>query len=305
MKVLSSFVFLCVSTAWTQSALPAGEKGDTVIATFADDGGHLTLDEWKGLLQVHPSWQSLPREDAIQEYAFLRKAASVAQSKKLNDHTPYKEQLDFQILYAMAQIWAQDAASGITVSAGDVEKFYNDNKDTYKLVKASGILVAVGKRAPEGGDAKPALASKPVKKDLTEDEAKAKAEKLLAQIKGGADFGKVVLLESDDVASRDKGGVIGTFAITDNVPDDLRTAIFGSGKPTADGDVVGPLHQSNGYWVLHIDSVTYKPFADVRDGIFDQLRDAKVKQVLHDFKVGTKVQFVKQNDPAAPSEPRK
>ena len=44
---------LSASVGWTQSAPPAAEKGDAVIATFPDDGGALTQDEYNGLLRLH------------------------------------------------------------------------------------------------------------------------------------------------------------------------------------------------------------------------------------------------------------
>jgi peptidyl-prolyl cis-trans isomerase C len=303
MKALSFFVFLYVSTAWTQSAPPSGEKGDAVIAVL-EDGGNLTLDDFKGLLQIHPSWQKLPQEQAIHEYAILRKAASLAQSKKLNEKSPYKEALDFEIMYKMAEAWAQDAANSVIVQAEDIEKYYNEHKDPFQLFKVSGLRVAFGgSGTPDTGNT-PAMASKPVKKILSEEEAKAKAGELLAQIRAGADFAKLVLLESDDVTSKTKNGELGTWGMSDNIPGDLRAAVLSLKQ----GEVSEPVKQPGGYWLVHVDAITYRPLSEVRDMIFEQVRQERVHRLLQEFDQNTKVVFPKQNEPLppqTPSEPKK
>jgi peptidyl-prolyl cis-trans isomerase C len=303
MKALSFLILICVSTAFAQSAPPqaAAEKGDTVIAIF-EDGGNLTLDDYHGLLQVHPKWQEISREQAIHEYALLRKAATLAQSQKLNEKSPYKESLDFTIMFAMAGFWANEATSAITVEPAEIEKYYNEHKEPYKQVKVSGIKVAFG------GTAAPVdptlLASKAPKKILTEEEAKAKAARLVAQIRGGADFAKLVQLESDDEASKAKGGELGTFRMTDNVPQDLRSAILGLNQ----GEISDPVRQAGGFYVVHADAVTYAPLAEVRDSIFDRLKEERARKLLQDFDKSVKVEFPAkpgQPSPAAPPDPKK
>jgi parvulin-like peptidyl-prolyl isomerase len=201
----------------------------------------------------------------------------------------------------MAGFWANEATSAITVEPAEIEKYYNEHKEPYKLVKVSGIKVAFGGTA---APVDPALmASKAPKKILTEEEAKAKAAKLAAQIRAGADFAKLVQLESDDEASKAKGGEIGTFKMTDNVPQDLRSAILGLNQ----GEVSDPVRQAGGFYVLHADAVTYAPLPEVRDSIFDQLKGERARKLLQDFDKSVKVEFPKQGQPspAAPPDPKK
>src|SRR5580700_7059576 len=106
MKAFSLLLLLCASPGWTQSAPSVGPKGDTVIAVF-EDGGKLTVDEFNGLLQLHPSWQGHPQEEVVHNYAIVRRAAQMAQEKKLQEKSPYKEELDFDILYSMANMLVQ------------------------------------------------------------------------------------------------------------------------------------------------------------------------------------------------------
>src|SRR5580704_13596282 len=79
------------------------------------------------------------------------------------------------------------------VSDADVQAYYNAHKDQYQVkeqVKTRHILIAV----PAGADAK------------TDAAAKAKAEDLQKQIKGGASFADLASKNSDDPGSKTQGG---------------------------------------------------------------------------------------------------
>jgi peptidyl-prolyl cis-trans isomerase C len=301
---LTAFVSLCLSTGWTQPATPpAGEKGDTVVGTF-EDGGKLTLDEYNGLLRLHPTWQGHPREEVIHSYAIIRRAAQMAQEKKLNEKSPYKEELDFDILYSMANMLVQDVSNSMTVDHAEIETYYNQHKEIFKQVKVSGLKVAFSSGAsPAGGTSTPVMAS--TKKALTEDEAKAKAEKLVAQIRAGADFGKLVLLESDDETTKTKGGELGTWKLTDNVPDLMRAKVLALNQ----GEVSDPVQQGPGFYIFHADAITYSPLKDVEDTIFAQLKQQHTQEWMQNFDKSTKVVFPDKNEqnpaPAAPSDPKK
>ena len=87
----------------------------------------------------------------------------------------------------------------MVVEPGDIVKYYDSNKQKYTQVRVKAIYIAFN------DDAAGSSASKG-KKPLNEAEAKAKADKLLAAIKGGADFVKLVKENSDDETSREKDG---------------------------------------------------------------------------------------------------
>ncbi len=79
------------------------------------------------------------------------------------------------------------------VSDADVQAYYDAHKDQYQVkeqVKTRHILIAV----PAGADAK------------TDAAAKAKAEDLLKQIQGGANFADLAKKNSDDPGSKEQGG---------------------------------------------------------------------------------------------------
>jgi len=303
MKAPSSLVFLCVSLSWSQSAPPP----DKVIANFPDDGSKITVGELQTLIPLLPETYRRVAEQDPQRFvrllALFKKEAAAVDSKKLADQSPYKQGLDFAILEAKARLYVQESQLSITVSPEEIERYYNDHKEPFRRLKVSGIKVAYGGSAAPDAGASSVNSSRVPKKVLTEDEAKAKATKLVVSIRAGADFAKLVQTESDDETSKAKGGDLGVWGMTDNVPDALRAAVLGLNE----GEISEPIPQPGGFYIVHVDAVTYTPLADVRDSLFSQLKEDKARQWLDEIFKSVKVDFVKddQSPAPAPSDPKK
>jgi hypothetical protein len=308
MKALSLFLLIGTSFALAQSAAPpTAGKPDTVIAIF-EDGSKMTLGEFQALVPVLPDhWRSIAEQNPerfLHLYGVLLKGAAMAQSQKLAERNPYKQGLAFAIMSTLADFEVRNSTSSITVTPAEVEKYYDEHKEPYKRIKVSGIRVAFGGTSAPADNSSSVMASRVPKKILTEDEAKAKADKLVAQLRAGADFAKMVQLESDDETSKAKGGDFGSWSMTDNVPNDMRLTVLS----LKEGDVSEPLKQAGGYYIFHADAVTYAPLADVRDSIFDQLQQEKGREWIQNFDKSTKVELPKNQEPpppAAPSDPKK
>jgi parvulin-like peptidyl-prolyl isomerase len=309
MKALSFLILSClivpgVDAAWAQSAPsspapPAGETSDTVIATF-DDGVTMTAGQYQALLAANASWQGQNREQVIHKYGVLRKAAALAKSRKLDEKSPYKEALEFSTMVSLAGFAAADAVSSLTPDSPEVEKFYDEHKEPYKQIQVGAIKVAFGgTTAPDANP--PVMASRAPRKTLTEEEAKAKAEKLVAQLRAGASFATLVQRESDDETSKAKGGDLGTWRMTDNVPDAMRAAVIN----LKEGEVSDPVRQAGGFYIFHAGSVTYTPLADVRDAIFAQVKQMRASEWVRDLDRSTTVEFPagKELQPGAQSGP--
>jgi parvulin-like peptidyl-prolyl isomerase len=306
MKAFSLLVLLCACLGWTQSAPPApAEKPDAVMVTF-EDGSTMTAGELQALIPVLPdTYRSLAEQNPqrfLKVYAMYRKAAAAAKGQKLDEKAPYKQGVDFAATVALAQAEFLESTAAITVTPEELEKYYNEHKEPFRRIKVSGIKVAFGPTAAaaEAGSSS-VNASRIPKKVLTEDEAKEKADKLVVQIRGGADFAKLVQTESDDETSKAKGGDLGVWNMTDNVPDALRAGVLG----LKEGEVSEPIRQPGGFYIVHADSVSYTPLAEVKDAIYAQLKQDKARNWLDDLEKTTKVEFPK-NDPAPPpSDPKK
>lgn len=113
-------------------------------------------------------------------------------------------------------------------------------------------------------------------------EAKAQAEKALADIQAGADFAKLAKELSADKGSADKGGELGAFAKGRMVPE-FEAAAFALDKP---GALSGVVETQFGYHVLQLQEripAGVKQFAEVRDELVKEARtkftqDARVAE---------------------------
>lgn len=252
MKFSTLAALVCLLPAWAQTPLPKLSE-ETVIATF-EDGATMTMGEFKRIYAVLPpenQKQAMQNRAAfLQQWALMRKLAKMAQEEKLDQLSPSKEALEYYRLAILSQAKMDQAAMQTVVLPSQVSNFYEDNKDRYKQVRVKAIYIAFGGR------------------QVSQAEAKAKAVKLAAQARSGADFVKLVRENSDDATSRAKDGEFLTLRLTDNVPEAVRDAIFKLSR----GEVSDPVAQSNGYYIFRAEEISYRPYEDVRDEIFTELK---------------------------------
>ncbi len=285
MRLVNFLVFLWAGAVWAQA--PAGVSlellpqlpDDAQIAVF-DDGAVLTAGQLRGYMTVlDPGKQALAAkspETLIQEIAFMRKLAGMAEQEKLDQQSPAREQLAFNRLLFLTQIKAGDAMNQVLVDPKEVLNYYNANKNKYKQVKVNALYIAFGEASQSGGG----------KKVLSEEAAKAKAVQLLAQLRGGADFAKLAQEYSDDETSKAKDGYFATLNPTDNIPDAFRV-VFQLNQ----GEITEPVRQENGYYLLRAEVVTVKPLSQVNEQILSDLKQQHFKEWMDKVHNDTKVQY--------------
>jgi len=100
-------------------------------------------------------------------------------------------------------------------------------------------------------------------KDMTEEEALAKAQEVRAKIVGGAKFEEVAKAESDDVGSGDHGGDLDPFTKGKMVPQ-FEAAAFA--LPI--GELSQPVKSDFGYHLILVESRKTKSLADATTEIF-------------------------------------
>ena len=275
MKVLSLVVLVCVSAVWAQSpsAQPAMPNlpDDTVVAVF-DDGTNFTFADFKKVYAaLPPDAQKMALRDRrsfVQQWALMRKLAKMAETDGIDKESPTKEVLEYNRFFVLMNARLNKQLVITEVQPNEIVNYYNDHKEEYKQVHLRAIYIAFGKK-------------------LTEDQAKAKAEKLLTQIRSGADFIKLVKENSDDETSRAKDGDFLTLHPGDNVPDALRGTVF----QLKQGEVSDPVRQAGGFYIFRADEVSYRPLSQVREAIFTALKEQHYKEWLDQTNRGVKVQY--------------
>lgn len=159
---------------------------------------------------------------AMKESGFDYDAVRQTLRTELMKQAVFNRDVDYKLFYS----W----------SAKDLQDYFNTHKDKFKkpeTVTLSEIFLS--------------LAGKP------EAEVKAKAEQLVTQARGGADFRALAIANSERLqdgkpVARDTGGVVGTFQMSD-----LRDNIADAIKNVKAGGVSEPLRYDEGFQILRVD----------------------------------------------------
>jgi len=247
---------------------------DAVVAEF-DDGAKFTMGDFTRVYTVlSPAQQQLALHDRRQflhQWAFMRKLARMAVEAKIDQQSPYKDAIEHDRLQILSEAKIADALNQIVVEPAQIVKAYETGKGKYAQVKVKAIYIAVGE-------------------SLSESQALAKATKLLKAIRAGADFVKLVKENSDDDTSREKNGDFDTIRYSDNIPVSFRDAVFA----LKEGEVTEPLQQPNGYYLLRAEEITFRPLSDVRDEIYNELKNSLAKAWLDKTNMETTVTIVNE-----------
>jgi peptidyl-prolyl cis-trans isomerase C len=274
MKSFPLYVLICAAGLYAQTppaappppTPPAAEPApDKVIASF--EGKKLTFGELKSfLMALPPQQQQMAMNNPkmlVHQYFLYRHLADQALKEKLDQQSPTKEQLEYWRTTVLAQAKLNDVVRNMSVDDEDLKKYYEANLDKYTQVKVKVLYVSFSSNPAESGANG--------KKLLSEDEAKAKIAKVLAEIRGGADFVQMVKKYSEDTTSADKEGDFGTIRKSDNVPDAIRTAVFSLKA----GEVSEPVRQPNGFYLFRAEEIGTRTFQQVQMDIYEQARQAK------------------------------
>ncbi len=250
------------------SASFAFAQADKVVATV--NGQPITgkqLEEFsKGLPAQFQQYYQQDKEAFLKQYAVLMKFSKMAEAAKVDQASPYKQRLEFTRLQILSQAFVEDYRTKIPVADDEVKAFYDKNKDNYTQAKLQVILVNFSATPAKEGE----------KPKLAEAEAQKKADGIVKQLKAGADFKKLVDENSDDAASKAKGGDFGTIRRSDQIPDELKKAIFA----LKTGEVSDPVKQPNGFYIFKVAEYTAQPFDEVKGVMTSQLRDQKFQEWL-------------------------
>ncbi len=255
-------------------------KPETVVATV--DGKPVTAAELQGLFRtVGPHVQQNAAKDPqafLRQYAMLKRLSALAEKNQLDQKSPYKEALAagrMQILYQAA---IQHTYENIAVQAEEQKKYYEANRDRWAQARVKVIYIPFSENPP-------ANLQPGAKKPLTEAEAKAKAEGLVAQLRAGADFVKLVKEHSEDPTSVAKDGDFPVISKSDQIPDNIKTAVFALKK----GEISEPIRAPNGFYIFRAEEVLVKPYDQVKDEIFNELKLARLREFLDSIQKSVEV----------------
>lgn len=269
---------------------------DTLVATV--DGQKIYARELQAvLMSVSEQQRQMALTDPrslLEQVGLLRKLATMAEKAGLDQRSPVKEQLAYGRMMTLANAQLNDMVNNYSVSDDEIRKFYEQNRDLYTQARVKVIYIPFN---PNAGSSEASEGQKV----LSESEAKARAEKVYAEIQAGADFVKMVKQYSGDPTSAAKDGDFMPIRKSDQVPEEIKSVIF-SLKP---GQVSRPVRQPNGFYIFRLEGIDVEPYESVRTQLTSQLRDTQVNQFIETTRKNMEIKIEAQSafpspNPAAP-----
>ncbi len=261
------------------AAATTAAQADPIV--IAAGGLSIRQSEFESALKSLPAEyqqyaQGAGKKQFAEDYLRMKMLSAEGLKNGLDKDPEVVSQLALMKENLVAQAQLARIEKGITVSDEELKKKYEENKGQYEQVKARHILIAFkGSPAAQEGKA-----------ELTEEQAKAKAEELRTKIAGGASFDELAKTESDDVGSGARGGDLGTFGRGQMVPE-FEKATFEAKV----GEVTPVVRTQFGYHIIKVDEHNNTPFEQVKPTLEKNERQAKMQAKLEEMKANAKVTF--------------
>jgi peptidyl-prolyl cis-trans isomerase D len=175
--------------------------------------------------------------------------------------TPQRVRLSY------VRLKSSDISDSIEVSDDELQALYARKKASLKSKeqrRASHILFQVASDADQE----------------TVDKVKQEAEKVLARIRAGEDFGKLAAEYSDDPGSAKKGGDLDYFSAGTMVPEFDKAAFSMSV-----GEVSEPIRTQFGYHIIKLTDIKagkIPPLEEVRDQLVKEIRQRQVDDLYYE-----------------------
>jgi parvulin-like peptidyl-prolyl isomerase len=263
------------------AAAPAPESNvppDTVVLTIGDQ--KLTRAQFDILLSAlaqngRPAASPAQKRQVAEQYAELETMAQEARKRKLEDSPEVKQMMAIQADSFLANSLAKKISDDTHFTELDLRSYYNEHKSEFEEAEGKHILIRFkGSGVP----------LKPNQKDLTVDEALAKAQDIRKQLLAGADFATLAKAESDDAGSGAKGGDLGKFKKGQMV-----AAFDQAAFSLPVGEISEPVKSQFGYHIIKITARNAKSFEDAKPQIEKDLKPKLTKEAIDQVKAHTAV----------------
>jgi len=264
-----------------------------VVITVGDE--KVTAADFDGFISELPAdRQAIARSDGRRELADLivkmKLLAQEAKSRNLDQDRKVQRTIDIARDQILAQAMVNDVKDKLDDAA--VRKYFEEHKASLERVQARHILIRMkGSRVPV----------RPGQQDLTDDQAKAKAEDIYKRLKAGGDFAKMAREESDDTGSGADGGDLGSFGHSQMVAPFEQTAFA-----LKEGEISQPVRTPFGWHVIQVEQRFDTP-EKLAEQIRASLGPKKTEDLIADLKKSRKTEvddsFFGPPPPPEPASP--
>ncbi len=242
---------------------------DTVVLTIGAE--KITKAQYEQLVAALPDQMRATatgpnKRQFVTQLAEMKALAQEARERKL-DQTPENQAImKLQADNLLASLLVRNLDNTLKVDDTAEHAYYDQHKTEFEEAKASHILIRFkGSKVPlRAGE-----------KELTEEEALAKAQDLRKKILAGADMAALAKTESDDTGSGANGGSLGTFERGRMVAQ-FDNAVF----TLPVGQLSEPVKTPFGYHLIKVESRETKPFEQVKPQLDHALKQDLVKHAI-------------------------
>jgi parvulin-like peptidyl-prolyl isomerase len=251
---------------------------DTVVLTVGTE--KMTRAQFEELLAAladsgRPATTPAQKRQVAEQLGELKSMAQEARKRKLDQDGQVKQMMMIQSENVLAAAVAKQVAAEVKPDEAAMHAYYDQNKTKFETAKASHILIRFkGSRVP----------LKAGQKELTDEEALAKAQAVRKQLQDGGDFAAIAKAETDDTGTAAAGGSLGTFNRGQMVPE-FDAAAFS--LPI--GQLSEPVKSAFGYHLIKVEERKAKTFEEARPDIEKQLKSQMGRDAVERLKKQTPV----------------
>jgi peptidyl-prolyl cis-trans isomerase C len=251
-----------------------------VIMTIGDE--KITAAQYDQLVNALPAqYQKAARgpqkRQIAEQMVQLKVLSSEAEKRGIDKQAVVKQQLAFDRENVLAGALYNELMKSVSVDDAALKTYYDAHKADFESVKARHILIRFK------GSAVPL---RPGTKELSDEEALAKAQDVRKQLLAGGDFIALAKTESDDSGSGANGGDLGSFKHGQMVGA-FETAAFA--LPV--GQLSEPIKTQFGYHIIKVEEKQSKSLDDAKAEISEKLRPEAAKKEVDDIRKKAPVTF--------------
>jgi parvulin-like peptidyl-prolyl isomerase len=247
---------------------------DAVVMTVGDE--KITRAQFEALMSALPEQvraQALGpnKRKFAEQYADMKALSFEARRRHIEQNPEVQQRMALQ----KDSFLASELYQSFKPEESAVKAYYDQHKSEFDQIKASHILIRFkGSALPAKKDAK----------ELTDEEALAKAKSIREKILAGGNFEAIAKAESDDTGSGQNGGSLGVFSHGQMVPP-FEQAAYALPK----GQLSEPVKTQFGYHIIRVEDRITKTFDEVRPQIEAKLKADVAKKSVEDIKKGIPV----------------
>jgi parvulin-like peptidyl-prolyl isomerase len=260
------------TTAPAAATAPAAPEvsPDTVVLMVGDQ--KITRAQFEALIPDNMRAQVKPadRRRMVGQLVDVLALSNEARREKVDQSATVRENVRMQVNGMLANELIRREVYEKPVPDPVLRAYYDKNPGEFEQVTAKHILIRVkGSRVP----------LRPGEKELTEQEALAKAQDLKKKLDAGADFGTLAKAESDDTGSGANGGQLGTFSHGQMVAEFDKAAF-----EAPIGKVTDPVKTQFGYHLILVTDKKAQPFDQAKAAITQKMQPDMAKQYVETVK---------------------